>query len=229
MQTKTQVSNISAFRLLNPPDASSSIPFLFLQTSPAPTSLQLHSAHRHELFFPTSYLIISSHVNVKFSLVSCLLFGFSLHALLVWCTAGNHPGTLAGSNQREKELKTKRKSWVKKSSRRKEKLRADTTRRSPSLQVQLHKLFQMCVQHFTSSANSSEPHSALNHYFASSYFCLFFVSFNSVSVSSELFKSSQAALFTCDEMFRGRNHTCATQHPDWWILQRITKHRGGNP
>lgn len=42
--------------------------------------------------------------------------------------------------------------------------------------------------------------------------------FNSFSDSFELFKSSQPAFHTCDEMFRGRNHTCATQHTRMWIF-----------
>ncbi|MEQ2233148.1 hypothetical protein ILYODFUR_018982 [Ilyodon furcidens] len=45
----------------------------------------------------------------------------------------------------------------------------------------------MCAQRFTSSANSSAPHSATNHYFALSYFCLFlFPSTPSLSASSYL-------------------------------------------
>jgi len=38
-----------------------------------------------------------------------------------------------------------------------EKVLAEALQRSPSLQVQLHKRFQMCVQRFTSSADRSEP------------------------------------------------------------------------
>lgn len=66
----------------------------------------------------------------------------------------------AGGNKREKKFRDcKRKQGGERARGKKEKVPAEVSRRNPSLQVQLLKLFQMRVQHFTSSANRSEPHS----------------------------------------------------------------------
>lgn len=106
---------------------------------------------------------------------------------------------------------------------------AESSRRSPPLQVQLLELFQMCVQCFTSSADRSEPHSGTITGFTSSYFPLFPPSFSSVRLTAPV-------VLTCDGMFGlpeagMHTHSCTTQHTKpfshWWNLQRIKERKGG--
>lgn len=65
----------------------------------------------------------------------------------------------------------------KRSTRKKEKVPAEALQRSSSLQVQLLKLFQMCVQRFTSSVDRSEPRSGTITGFTTFYFHSFFIFF----------------------------------------------------
>ncbi len=120
MQTETQVSSVSAFRLFNPLSASlvfhtlSSIPLFFFEISRAPSLLHLHSQHACQLLSPTLCLIILPHVTVLLCLLSPLLFRFGSLALLCWCSAGNHSSAPAGGDQREKDLETAREKRKKK-------------------------------------------------------------------------------------------------------------------
>lgn len=112
---------------------------------------------------------------------------------------------------------------------------AEALRRSPSPQVQLLKLFQMCVQRFTSSADRSEPHSGTITGFTSSYFPHFPLSSSfslSVSCPSSPDSLYSSHVMRCSDYQRKEcTHTCTTQQPEpfthWWNLQRIKERKGG--
>lgn len=131
-----------------------------------------------------------------------LFFSFApVHSLFVadaqWVTI---PALRQAERSRERKIDrySKRKKRKRKSTRKKEKVPAEALRRSSSLQVQLLKLFQMCVQCFTSSANRSKPHSGKITGFTSSYFPFFFIFFT-VLVSS----------FSPDSLYSSRVVRCS--------------------
>lgn len=169
MQTESQVSSVSAFRLLNPLSASL-FASVTLSRSPSPSlffSCPLSSSLTLIIWLSTSSLLLHGKYFSPMSLSSCassLLFPFaSVHSLFFADAQRVTIPALRQAVNRESERKRfrdcERKRGRKKSTGDTEKVPAEALWRSPALQVQLLKLFQMCVQHFTSSANRSEPRS----------------------------------------------------------------------
>lgn len=169
----------------------------------------------------------------------CLLFSFaSVHSLFFADAQRVTTPALRQAETRERERfrgSKREKRGKKKGTRENEKVPAEALRRSPSPQVQLLKLFQMCVQRFTSSADRSEPHSGTITGFTSSYFPHFPLSSSfslSVSCPSSPDSLYSSHVMRCSDYQRKEcTHTCTTQQPEpfthWWNLQRIKERKGG--
>lgn len=152
-------------------------------------------------------------------------------ALLCWCSAGNSPSARAGGDQREKDsgtVKEKRK----REGTKKEKVPVEALQRSPCLQVQLLKLFQMWVREALHVIRQTLK--ATLWYNPRLHLVLLFRFFSSSLLSDSRLTTSNSLLSSramrCSCYQRQKKKTpqnTPSPYNHCWNLQRIKERSGG--